>query len=61
MAKSKQKRYGVFYRSNGRWTGPYSGMTFTKHSLERNPIQSDVAWIRNYVLKSRIQIRPVTA
>jgi len=57
--KQKQQRFGVFYRSNGRWSGPYSGMTFTKYSIERNPIKSDIREIRNYVLKSRVKVLPV--
>jgi hypothetical protein len=58
MTKSKNKqRFGVFYISNGRWTGPYAGLSFTQHSLDRNPIRSDISWLKNYVLKSRIELR----
>jgi hypothetical protein len=60
--KSKNKqRFGLFYMSNGRWTGPYAGLSFTQHSLERNPIRSDIGYIKNYVLKSRIEMRKVVA
>ena len=61
MAKSNKPRFGLFYMSNGRWTGPYGGMTFTKHTLNRQPISGDVQWLKNRVLKSRIQIRKVEA
>jgi len=61
MAKSNKQRFGVFYRSNGRWSGPYAGLSFTNYSLGRNPIKADLSWIKNYVLKSRIQLRPVKA
>ena len=61
MRKSNKQRFGVFYVSHGKWTGPYAGMSFTKHMLSRQPIKGDVSWIKNYVLKSRIQLRPVKA
>jgi len=61
MTKSKQQRFGLFYRSNGRWTGPYAGMSFTAFSLKRNPVKGDVSWLKNYILKSRIQLRAVEA
>jgi hypothetical protein len=60
MKKSRnQKRFGLFYVSNGRWTGPYAGLSFTQHSLNRNPIRGEIRELKNYILKSRIQIRPV--
>lgn len=62
MSKSKIKqRYGVFYRSNGNWTGPYAGVSFTKYTLTRNPVAEEITRIKNNVLKSRIQLRPVSA
>jgi hypothetical protein len=60
MTKSKQQqRYGVFYRSNGRWTGPYQGATFTKYTLGRNPVKSNIRRWANSVLKSAIKLAPV--
>lgn len=58
MAKSN-KRFGIFYRSNGRWAGPYWGMTFTKYTLSRNPLKRDIRTWANYVLKSRVKVLPV--
>lgn len=61
MAKSTKPRFGLFYRSNGRWTGPYAGLSFTNYTLNRQPLRGDVSWLKNYILKSRIQFRKVTA
>lgn len=61
MAKqNKPLRYGIFYRSNGRWTTtPYSRFTFTRYSMNRLPLKDDLAKLRNYVLKSRMMVLPV--
>lgn len=61
MTKSNKPRYGIFYKSHGKWTGPYEGMSFTKYTLSRNPIRSDIEWLRREVLKSPIQFRQVKA
>lgn len=63
MAKNKTpKRFGLFYRSNGRWTTtPYMGMTFTAYQAKRNPIKNDVSVLKNYILKSKVRIMPVKA
>jgi len=61
MANQNKTRYGVFYRSNGRWTGPYAGITFTSYTLKRQPVRGDIKYLKNEILKSRIQIRPVNA
>ena len=58
--QQKPQRYGIFYRSNGRWTStPYMGATFTEYTLNRRPINEDIRQIRNRVLKSRVKILPV--
>lgn len=61
MPKNKKAlRYGIFYRSNGRWTtSPYAGFTFTRYSMNRRPLKEDLNTLRNYVLKSRVQVLPV--
>lgn len=63
MPKTKKNstRFGLFYRSNGRWAGPYAGATFTAYTLGRKPISTDVHWLKNYVLKSRIKVLPVAS
>lgn len=62
MRNNTQARYGIFYRSNGRWTtSPYMGVTFTQYTINRNPIKTDIKQLRNEVLKSRIKILPVVA
>ena len=57
--KRNQKRLGLYYRSNGRWTGPYAGVTFTAYTWSRNPVKSDLNVVKNYVLKSRVRLLPV--
>ena len=62
MKNNKQTRYGIFYRSNGRWTtSPYMGATFTKYSMNRNPIRATITELRNNILKSRVKVLPVKA
>ena len=58
--ETQAKRYGIFYRSNGRWTTtPYAGFTFTKYTMNRRPLKEDLSALRNYVLKSRVMVLPV--
>jgi hypothetical protein len=58
----KQTRYGVFYRSNGRWspfrtwTGKQRIFTSTRE-LGRFVNSNDFASIKNYILKSRVTVR----
>jgi hypothetical protein len=62
MAKETKKplRYGIFYRSNGRFTtSPYKGFTFTRYSMNRRPLNQDIATLRNYILKSKMMVLPV--
>lgn len=59
MAKSSKPRYGIFYKSHGKWTGPYDGVTFTFYTLKRQPVRGDIEWLRKNVLKSPIQFRQV--
>ncbi len=60
MANKKQPlRYGIFYRSNGRWTTtPYAGFTFTQYSMNRRPLKETLNTLRNHVLKSKIKVLP---
>ena len=60
MQKTNKLRYGIFYRSNGRWTStPYAGFTFTKYTQNRRPLKEDLNLLKNYVLKSRMMVLPV--
>lgn len=63
MTKNKKtQRFGLFYRSNGQWNrSPYRGMTFTAYQAKRNPVKSEIFTLKNYVLKSRVKVRPVQA
>lgn len=60
MKTKNQTRYGVFYVSNGRWVGPYKGVTFTNYTMTRNPFKQDFSILKNRVLKSEAVIRPAT-
>lgn len=57
--KTNQKRYGIFYRSHGKWSGPYQGLTFTEYSIGRNPIKGYISMVKNYRLKTRVKIKSV--
>lgn len=59
IKKKNQVRLGLFYRSNGRWTGPYAGISFTPFTWNRNPTKQNLRNTANYVLKSRVKLRPV--
>ena len=59
MPKSNKPRLGLFYRSNGRWAGPYCGATFTAYTASTKPFQKEVRLFANYVLKSRVKFAPV--
>lgn len=63
MSKSKkQVRYGLFYKNHGGWTKtPYNGKTFTKYTISRNPVKSDVQYLKQNVLKTKVKWMPVTA
>lgn len=58
-AKVNKQRLGVFYRSNGRWAGPYGGFSFTEYSAKRNPIKSQIRDLANSILKSRVKLAPI--
>ena len=58
--KSSNPYYSIYYRSHGRWIGPYGGKKYTKRGLTRQPLAGDVAWLKNYGLKARVQIRKVS-
>jgi hypothetical protein len=61
MQKQKNNtRYGLFYRSNGRWTTtPYLGATYTAYQLKRQPVKGDILELKNYVLKSKIRVKAI--
>lgn len=59
--KSNNPYYGIYYKTNGRWTGPYAGKKYTMRGLTRYPLSEDLKWLKNNCLKSRIQLRRVKA
>lgn len=60
MAKNKNTKYGLFYKSHGKWTKtPYDGMTFTAHQAKRNPIKKTITFLKNYILKNKVRIRQI--
>ena len=54
-----QVRYGVFYKTNGKWSGPYQGKTMTKYTITRKSVLKEIADLKNYVLKAQVKILPV--
>ena len=63
MSKNKNNqtktRYGVFYKSNGKWIGPYKGKTMTEYTISRKPMQKEISIIKNYILKTKVKVMPV--
>ena len=61
MKKNKvdQTRYGMFYKSNGKWIGPYKGKTMTKYTVGLKTVQKEIADLKNYVLKTKVKVMPV--
>ena len=57
--KANTTRYGIFYRSRGKWIGPYGGQTYTEYSIGRNPVKSHINTLKNYVLKTKVRVSPV--
>jgi len=51
--KLNTKKYGLFYKSRGRWTGPYAGLVASKDTIHR-----ELKLVRN-VLKSKLSVRKV--
>lgn len=58
MSKLNKARFGIFYKSRGKWVGPYAGTTFTKYTVSRNPVKEDIRLLRS-ILKSKIEVRRV--
>jgi len=57
--KEKSRRYGIFYRSNGKWIGPYQGDTFTWYTSNTRPVREYVKECQNYILKAKVKVMPV--
>jgi len=48
------KKYGLFYKSRGKWTGPYAGVTTSKKNV------TNYSNLVKRSLKSKIIIREVS-
>jgi hypothetical protein len=48
-----ERKYGLFYKSRGKWTGPYAGITTTKKKV------TNYSNLVRRSLKSKITIRKV--
>ena len=59
MTKKNQKRYGIYYISHGKLTGPYLGHSFTKYSIGQKRVKDYISGLKNYILKSRVEMLPV--
>lgn len=55
----KTKRFGIYYKSHGKWIGPYAGKVYTMTSINREPLKSAIPWLKNYGLKSKVALRQV--
>jgi hypothetical protein len=49
----KNKKYGLFYKSRGKWTGPYAGIETSKLNI------TNYSNLVKNVLKSKILFREV--
>jgi len=56
--KNKQSRYGFYYKSRGKWTGPHEGLTFTKNESKQQWVKCELKWLRK-LLKSKVEVRTV--
>ena len=62
MVNKNKTRYGLFYKIRGKWTtAPYLGSTLTKKQVELPMIKRHIAFLKKYVLKSKVKIRRVNA
>jgi hypothetical protein len=52
-------RYAIFYKSHGRYIGPYGGKehTFSKTGLAKIMRSGEFKSLKNDVLKSKVEIR----
>jgi hypothetical protein len=60
MAKSKKTRFGIFYKSQGRWVGPYCGATYTNYTITRSTMKAEIRLLANTILKSKVLVAPVS-
>lgn len=50
---NNNKRYGLFYKSRGKWTGPYAGIVTTKANV------TNYSNLVRRALKSKITVKQV--
>ena len=53
MSNTNTKRYGLFYKSHGKWTGPYAGIVTSK------PNVTNYSNLVKRSLKSKLTVRRV--
>lgn len=52
-----RSRRVIFYKSHGKYIGPYESEKYTKSEMKRLREDGELAWMSNYLLKSPLQIR----
>ena len=53
MSNNTNKRFGLFYKSHGKWTGPYAGIVTSKEKV------TNYSNLVKRSLKSKITVRKV--
>lgn len=55
--RKPRNRVAIFYKSHGKYIGPYTGMTFSKKRIREMRTEGILSDIGNYVLRSPLQLR----
>ena len=54
MSNTTNKKFGLFYKSHGRWTGPYAGIVASRENV------TNYSNLVKRSLKSKITVRRVS-
>ena len=55
--RKARNKVAIFYKSHGRFIGPYCGMTVPKTEVSKMREDGTLSLISNYILKSPLQLR----
>lgn len=56
---NKTTYYGVFYKSRGKWTGPYNQTLYTERERNRLVQNGELRFLAS-VLKSKVSVRKLS-
>lgn len=59
--RKQNNRIAIFYKSHGKYIGPYGGETFSKKVIDMMQREGTFNYISNYILRSPLQFREVAA